>query len=303
MSVVLELANELSTFGGKWFAQMTNDADFLADVELMKNVKTPTALPKLKIKGSPRPYRTQKDGAGNEINIADRILTAYQSKWDFEAIDVEVMRNTYLAKIDGGMDPQKIPFAKFVTEQLVKSYWAAINDDTFLLGVRNPSGTNAAAIFTGIGTIIADEITAGNLEAIVTGVITDANAVSKIDSFHENLPSYVKNKKLDFFCSWGTFEKYRRNYRSEFGFTFDPNQEGEYKLDGKSAILKPRSWMGNSERLIATPSNEKNLFVGIDGDNVKLYPTPVLNTLDVRAMLPIGAQIADLDAIWVNDRS
>lgn len=303
-ALIIDLSNELATYGGKFFAQMVNNAQFMDDVIFMRNVKTPVALPKLNINGEPRPYRADDDFAGNTMNITDRILTVHQSKWDFNYIDPEVLRNTYLAKVEAGaLDPQKIPFSQFVTGEIVRNYMAAINDKTYWLGVRNAAGTTAASIFTGFGTMLADAITADEIEAIVTGAITDANAVSKIDTFHEELPAYMKDRETIIYCSWNVFEKYRRNYRAAHGFTFDPNPTGEYRLDGKRSTLVPRSWLGTSQRLVCVAAEQKNMYMGLDSDGVKLYPTIKHNLIMVRAMLPIGAQWADLSAVFCNDQA
>lgn len=304
MSLTIDLSNELATYGGKFFAQLVNKAQFMDDVIFLRNVKTPIALPKLNINGEPRPYRAQDDYSGNGMNISDRILTVHQSKWDFDAIDAEVLRNTYLAQVEAGaLDAQKIPFSQFVTAELVRNYMAAINDKTFWIGVRNPAGTGAASIFDGFGTMLAAAITANEIEPIVTGAITDANAVSKVDTFHEELPAYMKDRETIIYCSWNVFEKYRRNYRAAHGFTFDPNPTGQYRLDGKMSILVPRSWMGTSQRLVCVAAEQKNMYMGLDSDGVKLYPTVKHNLITVRAMMPIGAQWADMNAVFCNDQA
>lgn len=300
---VSQIASELVEVGGKIFTQKVNEADFMQDFEFMRDVKNPQVLPKMKIVGGPRPYRAQKDVSGNGVEFSDRILRVEQSKWDFPAIDVEVFRNKYLAKVKNKeFDPSVVKFSSFVAAEMVKNYLSKVNNEAVYLGVYNASGTTTASIATGFGTIIANEITASNLVPIVTGAITATNAVEKFETMYENLPSYAKNDDLIIHCSHTSFEKYRKDYRAKFNFQFDKNEMGEYVLDGTKAVLRPRSWMGNSERLIVVPKDEKNLHFGVDGDNVKVFATPDLNLINVRMMFALGMNIADLDAIWVNDR-
>lgn len=300
---VSQIADEFVEVGGKIFTQKVNEADFMKDFEFMRDVKAPTALPKLKIVGGPRPYRAQPDVAGNGAQFDDRILRVEQSKWDFDPVDVEVFRNKYLAKVKGKeFDPAEVKFSAFVAGQMVKNYMSKVNNEAVYLGVYNAAGSTTAAIATGFGTIIANEITAGNLSPIVTGAITSTNAVEKFEAMYGELPSFAKNDELIIHCSHSSFEKYRKDYRAKFGFGFDKNEKGQYVLDGTKCVMKPRSWMGNSERLIVVPYEEKNLHFGVDGDNIKVYATPDRNLINVRMMFALGMQIADLDAIWVNDR-
>lgn len=301
---VSQIANELVEVGGKVFTQKVSEADFMQDFEFMRDVKTPQVLPKMTIVGGPRPYRKDVDVSGNGVEFTDRILRVNQSKWDFPSIDVEVFRNKYLAKVKSrAFDPAVVTFSIFVAQEMVKNYLAKINDEVVWAGDYNASGTTTAAIATGFGTIIADEIAAENLSPIVTGAITSTNAVEKFELMYGNLPNYFKNSELILNCSHSQFENYRKDYRSKFNFQFDKNEMGEYVLDGTKCVVKPRSWMGNSERLVIVPKEEKNFHFGVDGDSIKTYATPDRNLINVRMMFALGMQFSDLSAVFVNDRS
>lgn len=262
-------------------------------VQVRTNVTTPQALTKISAVGGPRPYRTQDD-FGNGAAAADRILTAYNSKWDFE-LDMENVRNTYLA------DLPDMTFDDYCMQQVVKEYLDQILRLTLYPGIRNGAGTGAADVCNGWGKIIADEITALTLTPVATGAITSANAVTKVEQLADAVPLWMQEKGHFIYCSYDVFKKYAAHYRTLNGFKFQKDAVNRYALDNRNAYLRPVSWMGSSQRLIATVDN--NFVFGTDLEGTKLFVTPWLNYKKVRATMAAGCQINDLEATVVNDQA
>lgn len=287
------LSSAFVTFGGKIFSKQVNDFDAaMPGIMVYKNVKMPIALPKISAAGHPIPYAAGDDTTGNGVAFTDRTLTVYQSKWDMD-IDPEVFRNTYLN------DGSTVPFYQFILSQVSKEYLASINDNAAYLGVYNAAGTTAASMATGWGTLIAAAITATTLTPVTTAAHSITNAVGNAELVAESVPVWMKKKGFKIYCSYGFVEKYKKDYRTRYGYTFDPDAKGRYMLNGMNAELVAVSWMGTSSRLIATVDN--NLCMGTDTDSIQ-FPTSIRrNILEVRALMPIGFQIADLAAIFVND--
>lgn len=293
------LTSAFVEFGGKIFMKNVNEADFMltADgIAVYKNCNKPLALPKLSATGNPRPYRSQDDTSGNGVKWSDRTLTAYQSKWDMD-FDPEEYRNKYL---NDGTD---MPFWKYCIEQFTKEYLASVNDNTAYLGSYNASGTTAAAIATGWGTTIAAEILGGALTPVVTGAITSANAVTKVELVAKDaqVKAWMRKKGLIIYVSFDVFDKFVSHYRTLNGYQYMPSVNGDYKIDGMNAVLKPVSWMGSSQRIIATIAG--NLATGVDKDQVKVAATARRNIIEARPMFAVGFQISDLEAIVVNDQA
>lgn len=284
-------------FGGKIFRKHINKLD-LADQGILvyKNVKTPMVLPKLSVSGGPRPYRAQDDTT-TPVAITDRTLTVRQSKWDFD-VDPEKWRNTYLAK----WKPNSAAFSDYIMESVAEAYLAAINDQTVYLGVYNPAGTTAAAIADGFGTIIANEITATNLVPVTTTAITTpATAGAAISAMTASVPVWMRTAGYRIFCSYAVFDFYAAYYASTFQYVFQPDALNRYRINNQNAFLQPVSWLGTSGRLIATVDD--NLVMGTDGDTVEVAASMRRNIIEVREMMPIGFQIADLDAIRVSTQA
>lgn len=264
-----------------------------AGVQVRVNVNAPQALTKLSAVGAPRPYRTQDD-FGTGPDFSDRTLTAYQSKWDYE-FDAENFRNTYLATLPD------MPFEQASVDQVSREYLDNIIRSTLWSGVRNGAGTGAADLCDGWGTIIAAEITATNLTPVVTGAITSANAVTKVEQVAESLPLWLRERGFIIYCSYNVFDKYKAHYRTLNSFGFNRTETGDAVIDGFNGVLRPVAFMGTSQRLVATIAN--NLVFGTDLERVATYPTPHLNIMKIRHMMPVGCQIQDLAALVVNDQA
>lgn len=281
-------------FGGDIFMRNVNDWNIDPAIAVYKKVNKPQVLPKMSAVGVPQPYRVNDDSGVQGVQMTDRTLLVYQSKWDYD-VDPEAWRNTYLA------NDEENPYYQFILNQIAKEYLAQLNDITIYNGVYNAAGVTPVDIATGWGSIIAAEILAGNLVPVVTGVITAANAVTAVETLAAGAPTWMKEKQTTIFCSWQVFEFYKVHYRSAFGFSFQKRENGEYMVDGYANMrLKPVSWMGTSQRLILTAHG--NLIVGTDADSVSVHASTRRNLIEVRQMMPIGLQIADLEALVVNEQ-
>lgn len=290
------LSTGFGELGGKLFRKNINTLDLAGDgILVYKNVKAPIFLPRISASGGPRPYREQDDTT-TPVAFEDRVLTVYQSKWDFD-VDPEKFRNTYLAKAK----PNDDGFVKWVINTVAQEYLAQINDNTLYLGVRDAAGTGPEDLADGWGTIIAAEITASNITPVVTGAITDANAVAKVKLVTAGLPTWLRKKGGRVYCSYSVFDMYATNYASTFGFQFMPDKTDRYRINNTNFYLWPVSWMGTSQRLIASPDD--NLIMGTDGESVQIAASVRRNIVEVREMMPVGFQISDLDALVVNDQA
>jgi hypothetical protein len=300
-----DVATGLKTWSGQVLNKMVTDWTVQQDVFVHRSVTTPIGLPKISAGGNPRPYRTAEDMT--DPVIADRKLTVNQTKWDYSA-DFEDLRNQYMnASTNGLLDPNSTPWTKWIAEQYMAEYLDSIQMNVIGSGNYNASGSAAADMADGFLTLIADEITALNLTAIVVGATSTANAVTKVETFIAGFPMWMKQKGFKIFCSYNEFDKYRTHYRTLNGYGFNKN-DNAYKIDGYNGTLEPRAWMGTSARLIAVPNIPTSSFnyplhLGTNDGAIAIYPTISLNVLKVRMTFPLGLQISDLDAIQVNDQA
>lgn len=297
---VAALSTSLVDKGPEIFKKYVNELDLSAEgLTVYKSVSKPIALPKIAASGNPRPY-TAADSVGVGGVFTDRTLTVYQSKWDFD-LDPEQFRNTYLNQYLGTTDAPE--GHQVVMDQAIKEYMAAIHDSTFWSGIRNATGTSAADICDGFEELIGAAKVSNPGMIITTGSISSSDAVTKIDTFVAGLPAWLLKKGCQILCSIGVWNDYRTHYRTLNTFSFVPNPNGEYFVDGYSNVkLKWVSWLpSTSDILIATVPG--NMIMGTDSDAVNVSTSMNRNILEVRLMMPVGFQIADIEAMYVNDVS
>ena len=290
------IASSFVEFGGQVFGKKVLSWNLRSlGIQVRTNVTAPQTLTKLSAVGGPRPYRAQDDTSGNGVKYTDRIITAYQSKWDHD-FDPEEFRNTYL---NAGLTDQS--FAQAANEQLAKEYLDSITRNTLYSGVRNGSGSAAADICDGWGTLIAAEITATNLTPVATGALSNSDAVTKVEQVCESVEHWMRQEGFIVYCSYATFDKYKKHYRTLNTYGFDKNENGEYTIDGFNAVLRPVAFMGTSARLIATLPD--NLVFGTNVEAIQVAASVRRNIIESRPMMAAGCQIQDLDAIVVNDQA
>lgn len=291
------LSTTFGLLGPTIFKKLINDFDLSNDgVMVYKNVKTPIKLPKVSAAGGPRPY-SSGDNTNNAVVFGDRELSAYQSKWDFD-VDIENLRNTYLATFKPGGQS----FAEYCIQVVGEAYLASINDNTVYLGVRNAAGTGAADIADGFGTILAAEITAANITPVTTTAITtSALAGSEIPKITSAVSVPMRKKGYRILCSYDIFDFYAAWYADNFKYSFNPDALGRYRINNQNAFIQPVSWLGTSQRLIATIDN--NLSMGTDGDRIQVATSVRRNVIEARLMMPVGFQIGDLEALVVNSNA
>lgn len=303
---VSAITNALATYGGAMIGKKVSEWDLQKDVFIHRKVTEPLGLPKVSAGGQPRPY--DPDDHFTDATITDRLLTVHASKWDFQ-LDFVKLENTYLSAVaNKQIDPNGTPLYTFIVEQYVNEYMSKLNDSTVGAGAYNAAGTTAATIADGYLTLIAAAITATTLTAITTGAIAATDAVTKVETFVDGWPAWLRQKGARIYCSYAIFDKYKKHYRTLNGFGLDKSANDKYTLDGVKATLEPRSWMGTSSRLIAVPdvpvsSQDNVLHMGVNDDTAKLFPTMHLNLIKCRLIMSIGFQISDLGAIFVNDQA
>lgn len=285
------LSTSFGVWGGRILRKHVNQLRLGMGFTMYKSVKTPVFMTKLSAVGAPRPYSAADSTGTAAAKFTDRILTVRQSKWDFD-IDPELYRQKYMAT-DG-----RVPFYQYILDQVGTEYMAAINNSVIGTGVYNASGTTAAAIANGIITILKAEVTATNLTAVVVGAITASNAVTKVETFAEAAPIWWREKGFVIKCSYATLDAYKKHYRATYGFSFDKNTEGKYKLDGMNAELEPVTWI-TTDGLLGVVFDA--LAFGTDGDQIQVASSMRRNIIEVRLMMPVGLEVEDLDCVMVSD--
>lgn len=178
---------------------------------------------------------------------------------------------------------------------------------------------NAEAITTGLGTLIADEITGSNITPVSLGAITSgAEALAAFKELYRSFPTVYRNAGIIINCSW-----------TDFDFLIDGiNEEAKYVRYDQSAIekiggvylpgsmnkciVKPATWL-TTRRLVAGPLTRVNgqyknaaLLLGTDLINdFGQIETKESGLWDLKLGIKfrLGFQIANIEEIKVGDQA
>jgi uncharacterized protein with GYD domain len=222
----------------------------------------------------------------------------------------EAYRQTYLAQFQGKgvtRTPEDLPFAQYVLEQIFEKFGGELNDTTSYAGEYDANGASAIDVANGFGTILAAEITAGNVTPEVLGAINSANAVSQYKKLWRKVPSKWRKKKLAWtmYMSHENYEAYEDNLETlnvNTGRGDDMLKPVTLRGSAGLCTLKPVSWMGASDRIILTP--KANMIVGGDAIEQDLAQMNIVQNMwgfDLGIAAAIGFQFRYLPLLICNE--
>jgi len=157
-----------------------------------------------------------------------------------------------------------MPFEAFIMQHITERVHSNLRLKAVFGGVYNAAGTTPGAIMDGLLKVVADEITATNIAPVVTGAITSANVIDKLEQTYDALGEAYKNVPTQMLVNPTIFDWYVRKYRSTYGVNMDyaGMQKGEVMLDGSMCSIKREPGMGTSGRVICTST--ENIVYGVD---------------------------------------
>lgn len=253
------------------------------------------------------------DPNANTIPFAEYVWTA-----EFEKLGDEVNESVYLADYNAdaaewasGSTYSSGDFVNF-NESIYEANASTSAGESPTTHPAKWDLRNAESICTGLGTIIANEITASALTPVTTGAVSSSTAYGDFQDVWRNLDVALQKKSMNptIYCSYDVFQKYVDNVETLFG---NGNLEELPELSGGDVYLRktarrckivPCTWMGSSQRIICTPKD--NLVMGtnsLDDFNGIGKTVETLHGFDAICKYMLGFQIQDLAALSVNDQA
>ena len=277
-------------------------------------------------------YMTKKSGITDEwisaSSSVDEVLQAHQPGWtpkgtvtikarlnkvrnikfDITLDDLDELFKTFIGFMADETKKRKDwPFVRFVVEQhILPKIREEIDHNSYnAVYVAPTPGTAGASIETvdGLGTIITNEIAAGNIVPIATGVISGSNILDRVESFIDSLPKKYSNMKAPLLMSSSNARKYYRDYRQNFGGHNSYNGKDNLKVDATNVKIIGIDTMEGSNRFIHTP--KYNLEVGFD----KVYVPEMMEIetakrqVNIYGNLKRGYGIKHFEPMFVNDQA
>lgn len=259
---------------------------------------------------------------GLRANQQDYPLGFGQYFWSQQTKKIadEINRNAYFAVDPQTINPYNAGTAYTVGQQVV--FNNGTNNDYYQCVVnttagQSPTSTPASWINinnrcqgAGFGTILAAEY--GNLAAtnkIATGAITDTNAFDKIVLMYQSMPAEKQALGGIFYVSYSVYQKYQNAVLAKFtngtSFMQVPGSVSMYVFGSANRwIIQPATWMGSSQRIIAT--QKENLKMGTDllsDMNTIGKMVPHIHGYYCKFQLILAYQFVDLDLLYVNDQA
>ena len=257
------------------------------------------------------------------------ILQAFQSQWtpkggttftpllnesfhikaDYPIDNIDVLWGTYLEWLtDDQTRRDQWPFVRWVIEtQIIPKLIEEINTGgctgSYVAPTPGTPGT-VANMMNGILTQVSDMITATTISPIVTGAITSANGVSKVETFVKSLDPKLRpnGKKNVILTSNYVVECYKENYRAQWG-NRDKEASNNAKLDMFNMELVGINAFGSSQRMIFAPEGNILKLFGKIGTPDRLETQIDKRDVNLLGDWWIGYGFATADLLFVNDQA
>lgn len=306
--------NELVTVLGDYCRENRNlmiseallDEDFQSNFEVMDNVTDELPLPNLSITDIIKPADAVNfTPTSNALSFGARKLKVRGIKVDLLLIP-QILEKTWLGKMKSASDPTDMPFEAFIMQYITSKMRENIRLQGLYKGVYNAGGTTPIDTMDGFLKLIADEITALNKTAVVTGAVTATNVIDAAEAVYDGLGEAYKGMPTEMKVSPQIFDWYGRRYRSLYhgAPTYTGIKRDRVMLDGTNCELVKEPGLGTSQRMICTP--KENMVLGVDtlGDadiDVQKENRTIKLLIDAK----VGVEFKEIhdNALSVNDQA
>jgi|GEM_PF-2297403 len=241
------------------------------------------------------------------IKFGARVLKVRDWKVDLQIIP-KVLHKSWLAKYKKkGSDVFDMPFEQYVMEAIIKKAQENIRLKALYKGVYNGAGSAPADIFNGLLKLVADEITATNIAAQVTGVITADNVIDKVLIVYDGLGEAYKGVPTIIPASPTIFDWYVRKDKALYGANTNQEkmQRTAVQIDGTMCTLLREPGLAGSQRLICTTPD--NAVYGVDSlndsNNIEIQKFDRTLKLLIDAKAGVDFKQIDADCLSVNDQA
>lgn len=209
----------------------------------------------------------------NAIAFGAQILKVRDCKVDLKIIPAE-LHKTWLGKYKKkGTDVFDLPFETFIFMHIFAKIQEKMHKNAFYKGVYNAAGTTTVATMTGFLKLVTDLVTATTITPVVTGAITYANVIDKIELMCDQIDdAYEDEDDIELVVSKTIFNWYWKKRRELYGvgnlsdvYRGDLTKTDRLPIEGYNVTLVKEVGVGTSQRMILTP--KKNRILGFDSEN------------------------------------
>lgn len=305
------ILTKVSAYGGKYQKELiTQIFKSIEDqgITVLEDIKGATKFMRLKVGKGLRPYDGVFQG-GDKYEWSDREVTPRMFQYDIH-IDPKKFHNTFATETqDKHSKFFGLPYEKYIWAKTVQQIANELVESTIGDGIRNGGFNDKARNICHGFKKRALELIADGKAPIITGVLTDSNAVTKFEKFYTDAMSANKAYRklaMVIYCSDEAKDKYVEHYRTKFGndpANWSDDEKPMYLKKGKKkkVVIEAVDWLTDPNQLILAPKD--NMVLATD----KLSDINVINLVqDVYGLKggitgTIDIQIIDDWAFWCNE--
>ena len=268
-------------------------------VSVEENVKGSMVLTNMVVKRLVSGYKRKFTPSTGLIKFAPRILRTYDAGVDMEVIPKDY-EGSYMRKYrKKGQDPHDWPFEAEIFDALLNKIGEE-NEEASWQGemkdeVDQTPDDWLIEMIDGFHHILADEVALGNLSPVITGVITNENAVASIRNLYKSLAPQYQMGNMDLFINPGDEILYLEDYQTRHGTTAQAFQNGKtMHLDiGDINIYKS----AGIKRGAPVMMPKELMYIGFDdlNDSNFIHVMKQIKHYEISIMYKIGTQLALID--------
>jgi len=215
-----------------------------------------------------RPYTGDKN-ATDGLAIDGRTLYTYLGSCVKEFDPNKLVSSIYGASVTQGDALKGVPITKAVLALMMKKISGGLNKSLFD-GVRNAAGTTTKALFNGLDTITATEITDGGIALAkgnlmnLPGVIDDTNAVDVLQSIYEAASDELQDEKSKLYIPKSIYNAYNKDYKATTGGTPYNKEYKKTFLEGSDDLCELVPLVGKKASDYIQLSTKGNMLIGVN---------------------------------------
>jgi hypothetical protein len=264
-----------------------------------------------------KPKKAAWTPTANAVEFKARLIKVRNAEVTVEIDhnDVKAMHKSFLSKMKRpGAQANNLPFEAEIMNGFVDQAKKDLALDALFKGVYNASGSNPADIFDGFNKVIADEITATNIVPAVTGAITKANVLDKLDIIVDSINAKYRYKPMKCYVSPDIAAWYFSTYKASNSGQA-PNQKDVIRtlmngrtiqdtsifLDNSLIELVPTDGLVGSQRIIITPQDNMILSFDSLNDMDTLNVEFARRIFSIYMDMSVGVGFHRLTDLWTNN--
>ena len=200
----------------------------------------------------------------NQIKIVPQFLDVQDASIEVAVVPKRLEKTYHGFLRKTGQDPYDFPFMAFVIKSLgLKAnqefeiaFWKAILEPLVSQTDTDP----LTKVYNGGLQRIADGVAATDITPIVTGSITNTNAVASVESVYAGMSTaFLAGQEVDMFMAPEVFDLYKLDYRERYGkYTAEKMADGRTSLGIGNANVTELPGLAGTQKIISTKKGTLN---------------------------------------------